>query len=241
MFGSNSIRKHSIFSFLQSSLSTVCSYFWTYLYFVTRPWLFTWLGIMIALHYNDVMMAVMASQITSLTIVYSTVYSGAENIKARRHWPLCGEFTGDRWIPRTNGKLHGKCFHLMTSSWFINIYYNCEKYPPSPVKPRCLVLIEQYLPNILAPCIWCSDRLCDSCALSDINQHFIPSLLPVISKCWPIVTSSTHEPTAGNCDVTMTDCSRGVSMDAWLSQWLWGQWFKEFAKYVYMSFEFHHA
>ena len=30
-------------------------------------------------------MGTMASQITSLTIVYSTVY-----IKASRHWPLCG-------------------------------------------------------------------------------------------------------------------------------------------------------
>ena len=27
-----------------------------------------------------------------------------ENIKAPRHWPLCGEFTGHRWIPRTNGQ-----------------------------------------------------------------------------------------------------------------------------------------
>ena len=27
-----------------------------------------------------------------------------ENIKAPRHWPLCGEFTGDRWIPHTNGQ-----------------------------------------------------------------------------------------------------------------------------------------
>ena len=26
------------------------------------------------------------------------------NIKAPRHWPLCGEFTGDRWIHRTNGQ-----------------------------------------------------------------------------------------------------------------------------------------
>ena len=25
-----------------------------------------------------------------------------KNIKAPRHWRLCGEFTGDRWIPRTN-------------------------------------------------------------------------------------------------------------------------------------------
>ena len=40
-----------------------------------------------------------------------------ENIKAPRHWPLCGEFTGDRWILRTNGQLRGKCLHLMTSSW----------------------------------------------------------------------------------------------------------------------------
>ena len=52
---------------------------------------------------NDVIMTVMASQITSLTIVYSTFYSSAEikeNIKAPRHWPLWGEFTGHRWIPR---------------------------------------------------------------------------------------------------------------------------------------------
>ena len=69
-------------------------------------------------HYNDVIMGAMASQITSLAIVYSTVYSGTDerNIKALRHWPLCGEFAGDWWIPRTNGQLRGKCFHLMTSS-----------------------------------------------------------------------------------------------------------------------------
>ena len=56
--------------------------------------------------YTDVIMGAIASQITSLTIVYSTVYSDADqkNIKAQRHWPLCGEFTGDRWIPRTNGQ-----------------------------------------------------------------------------------------------------------------------------------------
>ena len=40
-----------------------------------------------------------------------------ENIKAPRHWPLCGEFTGEQWIPRTNDQSRGKCFHFMTSSW----------------------------------------------------------------------------------------------------------------------------
>ena len=54
-------------------------------------------------HYNDVIMSAMVSQITSLTIVYSVAYSRRikEYTKAPRHWPLCGEFTGDRWIPRT--------------------------------------------------------------------------------------------------------------------------------------------
>ena len=46
-------------------------------------------------------MGTIASQITSLTIVYSTVYSDADqkNIKAPRHWPLCGEFTGTGEFP----------------------------------------------------------------------------------------------------------------------------------------------
>ena len=56
-------------------------------------------------HYCDVIMGAMASQITSLTIVYSTFIQAQikENIKAPRHSPLGGEFTGDRWIPCTNG------------------------------------------------------------------------------------------------------------------------------------------
>ena len=52
-------------------------------------------------HYDDVIMNAIASQITSLMIVYSTVYSDADqvNIKAPRHWPLCGEFTGTGEFP----------------------------------------------------------------------------------------------------------------------------------------------
>ena len=52
-------------------------------------------------HYIDVIMTTMTSQITSLTVGYSIVYSGADkkNIKAPRHWPLCGEFTGTGEFP----------------------------------------------------------------------------------------------------------------------------------------------
>ena len=59
------------------------------------------------MHYSDVIMSVMASEITVVSIVYWIICSGAENkenIKAPRHWPLCGEFTGDQWIPHAKGQ-----------------------------------------------------------------------------------------------------------------------------------------
>ena len=69
-------------------------------------------------HYIDVIMTTMASQITSLAVVYSTVYSDADQRKHQIPASLafvCG-IHRDRWIPRTKGQLRGKCFHLMTSS-----------------------------------------------------------------------------------------------------------------------------
>ena len=45
----------------------------------------------------------MVSQITSLIQLFIHAQI-KENIKAPRHWPLCREFYGDRWIPRTNGQ-----------------------------------------------------------------------------------------------------------------------------------------
>ena len=49
-------------------------------------------------------MGAMASQIPNLTIVYSTVHSGTDQRKHQSPASLAflwGEFTGDRWIPRT--------------------------------------------------------------------------------------------------------------------------------------------
>ena len=69
-------------------------------------------------HYAAVIMTKMASQITSLTVVYSTVYSEADQIKHQSSASLAFVWGihRDRWIPRTKGQLRGKCFHLMTSS-----------------------------------------------------------------------------------------------------------------------------
>ena len=70
------------------------------------------------LHYSDVTKSTMASQINSLKIVYSTVYSGADQRKHQSSASLAfvRVLTCDRRIPRTKGQLRGKCFHLMTSS-----------------------------------------------------------------------------------------------------------------------------
>ena len=75
------------------------------------------------LHYNDVIMSTMASQVTSLAIVYSAVYSGTvektsnlcvTGLCARRihRWPVN--------YPH-KGSVTRKCNHFMTSSCFYSI------------------------------------------------------------------------------------------------------------------------
>ena len=78
-------------------------------------------------HYIDVKMTTMTCQLTSLTVVYSTVYSDANQRKHQSSASLAfvWGFHRDRWIPRTKGQLRGKSFHLMTSPcvWFISVSY----------------------------------------------------------------------------------------------------------------------
>ena len=76
-------------------------------------------SIYIYIHYDDVIMSTIASQITSLTSVYSTDYSDADQRKHQSSASLAFVWGihRDRWIPRTKGQWRGKCFRLMTSSW----------------------------------------------------------------------------------------------------------------------------
>ena len=70
-------------------------------------------------HYCDAIMGTIASEITSLTIVYTTVYSDADQSKHQSSASLAFVWGihRDRWLPRTKGQLRGKSVHLMTSSW----------------------------------------------------------------------------------------------------------------------------
>ena len=126
-----------------------------------------WIRVKIT-HYADVIMGAMTSLITSIRIVYSIVYSGADqrNIKAPCSWPLCGEFKGDRWIPRTNGQYSGNCFHLMTSSCWVGLNIKKPSYPYKNsnyqdetygLMQDCRISIANAL-EILQPCTKCSRR-----------------------------------------------------------------------------------
>ena len=101
--------RHYMFSkiaSLSSVLSAVCCFY-------ARP------------HYDDVIMTMLASQITSLTVVYSIVYSELNQTKHQSSASLAfvREIHRDRWISRTNGQLRGKCFHLMTSSCCLHVFH----------------------------------------------------------------------------------------------------------------------
>ena len=57
-------------------------------------------------HYSDVIrmqwhLKLPASRLFTQPFIQAQI---KENIKAPRHWPLRGEITGDRWIPRTKGQ-----------------------------------------------------------------------------------------------------------------------------------------
>ena len=88
-------------------------------------------------------MTAMASQITSLMVVYLTVYSDADQRKHQSSASLAfvRGIHRNRWIPRTKGQLHGKYFHLMTSS--------CQNWV-SKQTSSCLITHQQPVPVSLS-------------------------------------------------------------------------------------------
>ena len=73
-------------------------------------------------HYSDVVMGSMASQITSLTMFYSTVYSSVDQRKHQSAASLAFVRGIHRWLVNSlhKGPVTRKMFPLMTSSWCWN-------------------------------------------------------------------------------------------------------------------------
>ena len=79
---------------LVDNCSTISSFFWSYAKYLSGN------------HYDDVIMTTLASQITSLAVVYSIVYSGVDQRKHQSSASLAFVWGShrDRWIPRTKGQ-----------------------------------------------------------------------------------------------------------------------------------------
>ena len=74
-------------------------------------------------HYSYVIMGAIASQITSLTIVYLTIYSGADQRKHQSSASLAFVRGIPRWSVNSPHKwpVTRKCFHMMTSSCCLDV------------------------------------------------------------------------------------------------------------------------
>ena len=98
-------------------------------------------------------MGAMASQITSLTIVYSTVYSGADQRKHQSSASLAFVWRIHRGPMNSPHKwpVTRKVFHLMTSSWWhqtSTLLSLCERSPPVTGRQNVITMTSQWAP-------WC--------------------------------------------------------------------------------------
>ena len=93
------------------------------------PW---WMKI----HYSDVIMSAMASQITGLSIVSSIACSGADQRKHQNSASLAFVRGIHQWPVGSPhiGPVTRECFHLVTSSWItvVGVYYICNIYGSAP-------------------------------------------------------------------------------------------------------------
>ena len=91
-------------------------------------------------------MGAMASQITSLTIVYSTVYSGADQRKHQSSASLAFVRGIHRWPVNCphKGPVSGICFHLMTSLW-PNFHLTWDTQHCISLESHCVLKAPHYI------------------------------------------------------------------------------------------------
>ena len=108
-------------------------------------------------HYDDVIMGTIASQITSLTIVYSAVYSGADQSKHQSSASLAFVWGIHRGPVNSPHKwpLTLKCFHLMTSSWEDPVLMPFPEQEEALFNPHCRSVA--LLANIRERCLGSRD------------------------------------------------------------------------------------
>ena len=109
-------------------------------------------------HYCDVIMGAISSQITSLTIVYSTVYSDADQRKHQSSLTLVRGI--HRWPVNSPHKwpVTGKGFHLMTSSCILQGCFTTSG--AGKVKLEIMSKIDPYKKHIKGRIVWNYSCMC---------------------------------------------------------------------------------
>ena len=146
-------------------------------------------------HQNYVIMRAMGSQIPSLAIVYSTVYSRRrwKNITAPRYRPLGGEFTGDRWFPAQRASNAEN----VSIWWRHRVYLRCQsKVSRSSWCHDVKIsrkLVDKYFRFIVAGVYSISQEICTRfccalfcCGYAIIHNEFTWSIYPYSPGllCW---------------------------------------------------------
>ena len=97
------------------------------------------------LHYSNVIMGTVASQITTVSIVYSTVCSGADQRKHQSSSSLA-------FVRVFTGEFPGKCFHLMTSSYnqnFLSLSRQPEADQRTLIRNSVIFMPTDVIENVL--------------------------------------------------------------------------------------------
>ena len=146
------------------------------------------------LHYIDVIMTTVASQITSLTSVYSIVYSDADQRKYQSSASLTFVRGIHRyqWIPCIKGQWRGKCFHSMTSSWHLCISgFHCFHSRTLSIATSCLSTARL---NSHSTCIWFNDIYSSKPRVYLCISGFYSSVMSLAFRCMSAVRLNNHSP-----------------------------------------------
>ena len=125
------------------------------------------------IHYNDITMSILVSQITSLTIVYSTVCSGRDErkhqtsaslafVRGIHQWPMNFLHKGPvtwKMFPSDNVIMLShyltQCVLGLTGDMELNTYCKISniRRPKSPNLHESRLVLNLSLPNLLKPCV----------------------------------------------------------------------------------------
>ena len=153
-------------------------------------------------------MGAMASQITSLTIFYTTAYSGADQRKHQRSAPLAFVWG----IHRDTTYVHRTCICFL--GYFFTIRF------------RIISCHKTYRFEGLS--IRCTKHLRNSCSLIDVNARSVPSQLPGFQNVTTVDLLWWFRYISRPLAIMTRDWPNlhTFFMHVFLSQWRWEHWVK---------------